>query len=214
MFVSSAPYDKLDAGLLKAEAHLASTIEAGFGGEDGEPFPNAAVVLSRLTKPHDGSLQLIKGGAITSSTHQDKAEAKREAFNSKGILKEVGCLKGLRLVFGACELGDHKGFAFYDRRLGRNAADNLRETARIGLDWNMGSLWIYGFNGPARHYFPQLGNATQFFHRGSLSGGACVNWILTMTCDVNETEMKWIMLEVAKFFVIVEALFAEAVSSE
>ena len=105
-----------------------------------------------------------------------------------------------------------KGFAFYQRRLQRNASAAAEKNARIGQVYQFGNCWIYLFNGPIRHSVPQANRFTKFYHRGSSSGGACVNFIMTMTCDVNEVEVKWIMHQIVHFMFKVEGLFKNVCS--
>ena len=137
----------------------------------------------------------------------DSGESIRNAFNCDGQLVRVGCMKGVRFLFGWGEWDSMKGFAFYSRRLERNASAATEKDARIGQVYQFDNCWIYCFNGPIRHRVPQAKRSIKFYHRGSSSGGACVNFIMTMTCDVNEVEVKWIMRQIAHFMFKVEGLF-------
>jgi len=172
----------------------------------GGAIEDSAVNLSSLTV----SMNEIGMQVSKTSVHMDGGLSEKEALNNQGVYENVGCMKGTRWLFGWGEWGQQKEFAFYDRFVKRNARERMQEAARIGKVYQFKNCWIYCFNGPIRHRVPQADRTTKFYHRGSSAGGACLNFIMTMTSDVNKVEAKWIMKQILIFMSKLEALFEDA----
>jgi len=215
---------ELLAGVNDFQARLLENITAKFTNAPNNEFPVMSVDIKMTNKSHGGAIEdngavdlnavnvtLDEVGVHISKTsgHMDGGKSEKEALNNKGEYEEVGCMKGVRFLFGWGEWDQTKGFSFYDREVRRNASG---EQARIGQVYQFDNCWIYCFNGPVRHRVPQARRATKIYHRGSSMGGACLNFIMTMTCDVKEVEVRWIMKQIVNFMSNVEALLTRVVA--
>ena len=155
------------------------------------------------------TLDAIGARVSKTTVHMDRGLSEKVALNNHGVYKEVGCMKGVRFLFGWGEWGQMKEFSFYDRHLSRFASEGAQEAARIGQVYQFENCWIYCFNGPVRHFVPQADRTTKISHCGSSAGGACLNFIMTMTCDVKEVEVRWIMKQIVNFMSNVGALLTK-----
>jgi len=215
------------AGVNELQAGLLENITAKFTNPPDNEFPIMSVDIKMTNKSHGGAIE--DNGAVDlnavnvtldevgvriskTSVHMDGGKSEKEALNNKGEYEEVGCMKGVRFLFGWGEWGQMKGFSFYDRFVPRNASASTQDAARIGEVYQFENCWIYCFNGPVRHRVPQARRATKIYHRGSSMGGACLNFIMTMTCDVKAVEVRWIMKQIVNFMSNVEALLKKVVA--
>jgi hypothetical protein len=206
---------------------LLERISAKFINPSNADFSTMSADIKMTKKSHSGS---IEDGAVDlsaetttmdaidarsfsrTSVHMDGGMSEKQALNNQGEYENVGCMQGVRFLFGWGEAGHMKDFSFYDRQLNRNASEEAHVKARIGQVYQFDNCWIYCFNGPVRHRVPQVGRTTKIYHRGSSTGGACLNFIMTMTCDVKAVEVRWIMKQIVNFMSNVEALLTKVLA--
>jgi hypothetical protein len=221
------PAAKLLVGMSREAAKFSGCIHAKFS-RIKPPFQSASVDLKVTSRAHAGAIEdsavNLSSSAVPSdevgtresktSVHMDNGLREKFALNKQGEYVQVGCMKGTRWLFGWGEWGQQKKFAFYDRRVKRNASEKAFEEARIGQVYQFKNCWIYCFNGPIRHRLPQADRVTKIYHCGSSVGGPCLHFIMTMTCDVKEVEAKWIMKQILRFMNQLETLFNDVLSME
>ena len=218
---------ELLAGVNDLQSTLLERISAKFINPSNADFSTMSADIKMTKKSHGGA---IEDGAVDlsevtatmdervfrcfsrTSVHMDAGMSEKQALNNQGEYENVGCMQGVRFLFGWGEPGHMKDFSFYDRQLNRNASEEAHKAARIGQVYQFDNCWIYCFNGPVRHRVPQADRTTKIYHRGSSVGGACLNFIMTMTCDVKEVEVRWIMKQIVNFMYNVEALLTKVLA--
>ena len=121
---------------------LLEHITAKFINASDDDFSTMSADIKMTKKSHSGS---IEDGAVDlsaetttmdaidarsfsrTSVHMDQGMSEKQALNNQGEYENVGCMQGVRFLFGWGEPGHMKDFSFYDRQLNRNASEEAHK---------------------------------------------------------------------------------------
>ena len=176
--------------------------------------PLATFTIKATTGFHENGWTSLTG-VYQTTNHMDCPSALRFKKDPDGILQNLGTLDGMRLLGGIGSSQGRRNFEFNSKSHGRietrirAAAHTLPSPDEERGFFDMGAKWCFGMNGNVRERKKQgrLGYSTRVYHRGSSTGGACFNLIITLTRDLNESETKWMATEYMKCISSIEDVF-------